>query len=128
MNATLIMIIGLIVLYYGTIVAAIVVGLIAEYQKSRNPNRKIKSVTKKPSHYASGFQSASRSGNMPKYGQCMVDSQEFFECARADNTRHMDQARHDADIAMRAHQEAHNMCQHGNDAHNDMFRGSGILF
>lgn len=127
MNASLIIIIGLIVLYYGTIVAAIVVGLIADYQKARDPNRKIKSVTKKPSQYASGFQSASRSGNMPKYGQCMVDSQEFVERLRADNARYMDQTRHDADVAMRAHQEAHNMCQQVNAAHNDMFSG-GMFF
>lgn len=128
MNATLIIIIGLLVLYYGTMLAAIVVGLIAEYQKARDPNRKIKSVTKKPSQYASDFQSASRSGNMPKYGQCTVDSQGFLECVRADNARYMDQARHDADVAMRAHQEAHNMCQQGNAAHNDMFSGGGMFF
>ena len=79
MNATLIIIIGLFVLYYGTMLAAIVVGLIAEYQKARDPNRKIKSVTKKPSQYASDFQSASRSRNMPKYTQCTVDSQGFLE-------------------------------------------------
>lgn len=130
----LILIIGIsaVVLYYGVMLAAIVAGLIFECKRARDPSRRTNMTSRTQTQYVSGTQSAARKMHLPDPNtfvhQHIADHQTFIQHAQEANTWHMDRVHYDADTAMYAHQQAHDICQQGNDLHNGMFNGGGMFF